>query len=292
MKRVTTSVLACSAALLIACGSAHAQCDAGWRQGPNETVPGVSDVVTCSVLWDSDGNGPLPARLVIGGTFIASQTGTPLFNIAMWDGTQWVSLAGGTNGRVDALTTLNNDLIAGGTFTVAGGQTVANVASWNGTTWSGLGAGLTGQPSGSRSVRSLTTYNGELYAGGEFTTSGVTLTRRIARFDGTNWQGLGSGITAGPLTPTVNALAVFDGQLYAGGNFAGAGGVTSQHIARWNGTTWSTPAATTVSDTVNVLRTYNNELWIGGSFLSAGGQTTRRIARYNGTSFLQAAPSF
>ena len=39
---------------------------------------------------------------------------------------------------------------------------------------------------------------------------------------------------------TVYALAVdASGNLYAGGNFTTAGGVTANYIAKWNGTSWS-----------------------------------------------------
>ena len=43
-------------------------------------------------------------------------------------------------------------------------------------------------------VSALTVYNGELIAGGDFTTAGGTRASYIARWNGATWQPLGSGM--------------------------------------------------------------------------------------------------
>src|SRR5262245_42605052 len=64
---------------------APAQCDGSWIS--QSAVPGVSGAfgsVNRSTMWDPDGNGPLPAKLVIGGNFLTA--GTVLANaIAAFD---------------------------------------------------------------------------------------------------------------------------------------------------------------------------------------------------------------
>src|SRR6187200_2485301 len=70
---------------------------------------------------------------------------------------------------------------------------------------------------------------------GQFTAAGDTLASGIATWDGTNWQPLG-GISSSP--PSISALAVYQGQLYAGGSFADNGGIPVSCIARWNGAAW------------------------------------------------------
>jgi hypothetical protein len=74
-----------------------------------------------------------------------------------------------------------------------------------------------------------------LYAGGEFATAGGINATRVARWDGTSWSALGSGIE-GPDYATVWALAL-DGQrnLYAGGLFTKAGNKGSSNFAVWHG---------------------------------------------------------
>ena len=81
--------------------------------------------------------------------------------------------------------------------------------------------------------------NGHLYAGGSFTKAGGVNARMIAKWDGESWSALGSGM-GGVDSTGVYALAVDQaGNLYAGGDFTTAGGVSVNHVARWDGTSWS-----------------------------------------------------
>ncbi len=57
-----------------------------------------------------------------------------------------------------------------------------------------------------------------LYVGGEFTIAGDVLANNIAKWDGTNWSPLGSGMQGGGST-SVSALTVYNGELIAGGYF-------------------------------------------------------------------------
>ncbi|MDO8628897.1 MAG: right-handed parallel beta-helix repeat-containing protein, partial [Phycisphaerales bacterium] len=65
-----------------------------------------------------------------------------------------------------------------------------------------------------------------------FTTAGGGSANRIAKWNGSAWSALGTGMNA-----EVYALTVFDGgtgpALYAGGIFTTAGGVSAHYIARW-----------------------------------------------------------
>jgi hypothetical protein len=76
-------------------------------------------------------------------------------------------------------------------------------------------------------VYSLAVSGGDLYAGGLFTTAGGAPATNIAKWDGTSWSALGSG-----MNNDVNALAVSGSDLYAGGYFGTAGGKVSPYIAR------------------------------------------------------------
>src|SRR5690349_16220788 len=96
--------------------------------------------------------------------------------------------------------------------------------------WSNVGMGM-----GNSSVISLATYNGQLYAGGGFTQVESHLVRRIAKWNGTAWDSLGSGTNGAVANKT---LQVYNGELYVGGGFTTAGGITVNYIARWNGTAW------------------------------------------------------
>jgi hypothetical protein len=64
-------------------------------------------------------------------------------------------------------------------------------------------------------VRAYANYNGQLYAGGDFTVIDGTSANYVARWNGSNWEAL----TGEQLPNPVTALAVFNGVLYAGGVF-------------------------------------------------------------------------
>ena len=55
--------------------------------------------------------------------------------------------------------------------------------------------------------------SGNLYIGGNFSVVGDTLANRIAKWNGTRWTGLGSG-----MNNAVRALAISGNDLYAGGD--------------------------------------------------------------------------
>jgi hypothetical protein len=95
-------------------------------------------------------------------------------------------------------------------------------------------------------VRSFATFDdgtGEaLYVGGEFGDAGGVSAPGIAKWDGTHWSALGSGLSGSALMQA-DALCVFDDgggpALYVGGSFTSAGGVPASRIAKWNGSSWS-----------------------------------------------------
>ena len=66
----------------------------------------------------------------------------------------------------------------------------------------------------------------ELYAGGDFGWAGEGPARNIAKWDGSRWSALGSGVNGG-----VFALVVAGNELFATGGFDTAGGKVSHRVA-------------------------------------------------------------
>lgn len=120
---------------------------------------------------------------------------------------------------------------------------------------------------------------GNLYIGGLFTAVGTVAANYIAKWNGSAWSSLGSGMNY-----DVRALAVSGSDVYAGGGFTTAGGVSVNHIAKWNGTAWSALDSGTNSD-VAALTVSDGDLYAGGNFTMAGGTPANRIAKWNGTSW-------
>ena len=90
-----------------------------------------------------------------------------------------------------------------------------------------------------------------------------------------NWSAVGTG-----MNNRVNALAVYNGELYAGGRFTTADGNQANHIAKWNGTNWTSLGLGT-DTTVNALKVFNGDLIVGGEFTNAGGNPANYIAKWN-----------
>src|SRR5204862_104226 len=96
----------------------------------------------------------------------------------------------GSSGNVFAIAPLpGGALIAGGSFTTAGGQPASNIAHWNGTAWSPLGAGING------SVRTIHVLpNGDVIAAGEFTQAGGGPAHVITRWNGSGRPPVRAGL--------------------------------------------------------------------------------------------------
>lgn len=246
-----------------------------------------------------DGSGP---KLYAGGAFQYPQN---LQSLARFDGTTWQSLDASAGNYVFSLMEFDDGyglrLVATGHLESAGTQGASGVAAWDGTSWSPLGDG----DGTSGPVIALATFddgNGRaLYAGGTFKSAGTTLASAIARFDGTDWSALGSGISIVSVFGAVSTGNVFalceytapaaSPALFAGGSFNRAGGNAASSIARWDGATWS-PLGLGVTVTAPALASVTAlcvhddgtgpALYVGGTFTAAGGSPASNIARWDG----------
>ncbi len=219
--------------------------------------------------------------LYAGGYFTTA--GGAATNIAKWDGSNWSALGSGMGGDypyVRALAVSGSDLYAGGDFTAAGGNTANYIAKWNGSSWSALGSGMGGDNADfSLRVHALAVSGSDLYAGGNFTTAGGGPATNIAKWDGSSWSALGSGMDY-----EVSALAVSGGDLYAGGYFTTAGGSAANSIAKWNGSSW-TALGSGIDNVVHALAVSGSNVYAGGLFWTAGGSAANNIAKWNGSSW-------
>ena len=282
--------VATAAGLLMAfagAGTAMAQCDGLWPAtfgNPGATrTNGTSANIATSLLWDRDGEGPLPAQLVVGGTFNTID-GQAINNIALWDGSTWQAVGGGTNSQVLGLLPIagpngTTDLIAIGSFSLAGGTSVTGVARWNGTAWTRVGSAL---PSGMGSAQVFAIaqqQSGQLVISGRW---GSSVPNVAVLNETTNsWQGIGATLNQSP-----NALAVTaDGSLYAGGPAFTISGTNVGGVVRWTGSGWERPGSG-VNGTVFALRALSDgRLAVGGTFTNffAGIGTPGRIALWRRT---------
>lgn len=270
-------------------------CDPDWLPTFGGSL-GMNGPVGAVTIFD-DGTGP---ALYAAGDFTIAG-GVPANNIAKWSGDSWSPVGAGTNGPIASLLVYDDGngpaLYVGGEFTTAGFLNASGIAKWTGAAWSPLGAGV----SGSTGVYILAIFDDgsgdgpALYAGGNFSVIGGVAAKRIAKWNGSAWSAVGSGVSGGVL-PFVQALTVFDDgsgngpALYVGGFFTLAGGVSANNIAKWDGRSW-TPIGTGTDAAVYDIEIFDDgsgdgeEVYAAGAFTSAGGVAANRVAKWDGVAW-------
>jgi hypothetical protein len=229
-------------------------------------------------------------EIYIGGNFTKAGE-VSANNVARWDGNNWHALGNGIphTGATAIVYTLavtaGGKLYAGGQFATAGNGNANNVAVWNGNDWARLGD--IGSRGTNSTVYALAASGNEIFAGGIFTIAGNISANGVAKWDGAQWSRLGTTLTNGVTGGSAYALAVLDELLFTGGDFATAGNIPAQNIARWNITTgaWSAFAQGVNGKVQSIAGNYFGEVVAGGLFTSASGTPVNRIARWNGNAW-------
>jgi len=278
------SLLFWSGSLLVAGDISFGQSDKGWAIG-RHVVRWDGSQWHGMGLQEIDGNARSLAvvggDLYVGGSFeLPSNMGSNIDGVLRWTGSTWMPLGFSESGTlassVYAIVEFDGQLVAAGTFGYGGsGPTstdLSRIARWSGSQWLALGSN--GGYGLSAYATSLAVWNGSLYVGGNFTSANAggdqiqVAASRIARWDGSNWFGLGSGVDG-----RVESLLAMDDALYVGGRFAAAGGAPAAGIARWNGSTWQAVANALIGSTQyenipSVLAIASGEagVMVGGDF--------------------------
>jgi uncharacterized repeat protein (TIGR01451 family) len=103
------------------------------------------------------------------------------------------------------------------------------------------------------------------------------------------WNPLGKGVSSESTTdPFVYDLAVSGSYMYAAGWLTSAtnkGGwnVTVNHIAKWDGTTWTPLGAGVIGLYAGAVAVSGNDVYVGGDFSQAGDVRTNNVAKWNGS---------
>jgi hypothetical protein len=260
---------AAGATIGLLCGAvSQAQVCGEWV--PTGGLPGVDGRVSSCVVWDADGSGPEPESLIVSGNFrIAGDVAVR--GLALWDGTRWYEF-----GNVSA-----NDFFDAAAMFVHGGELFA--ARFNGVyrlvggRWERLGPSI-------NSVRAITEYGGEIVIGGVFTSIDGASINHVARWDGTAWRPLGTGVDG-----TVLAFREWNGELLVGGQFLAAGGSPVNLIAAWNGATWHALgggiARAALGDSVNAITEFEGRPVVSTTVPS------QMVARWDGEAWIPLDPT-
>jgi hypothetical protein len=273
---------------------------ASWAAPPGGAVDGPVFELTI------DGD-----ELLVGGAF-TSIGGIGAARVAAWDGEAWHAmdlpdgLAAYALARGD-----DGELYVGGAIAdILSG--VGGVARWDGAAWQLVGGGLSmyGWPG---VVTDLVAHDGEIAATGCFSGAGgpegaeeTEPARALALWDGVSWRAADDG-SSGVLGPWFQPGAcgdeglgtglwdvshqrlASDGEtLFVGGDFPGAGGVSSVAIAGWADGAWQAQGepGLGISGSIDELAGAGegcDEVYGLGTFSHAGGDATgSRLVRFTG----------
>lgn len=135
---------------------------------------------------------------------------------------------------------------------------------------------------GSSSVSAIERFGNDLVFGGTFTEVNSVSANRIAKWDGSTWSALGSGLDG-----FVSCMEVYNNELYVAGDFTMAGGVSVSHIAKWDGSSWSDVdgGMTGSSGFIHDMVVHDGKLYVCGQFGEIGGSTSDNFAYWDGTSW-------
>jgi trimeric autotransporter adhesin len=214
---------------------------------------------------------PQPAIMGVDATNFPPD-GTPSFAPALGRGRE--QLPSGQSSGVRAIAASGSDVLAGGTFTNAGGVDRRNLAAMDLATGmpTAFNPPMRGQFSGLVSVESLAlTSDGLVWAGGNFLTEGPDARAQLAAFD-PNTGAIASfhrdpsgGVLEGVVELVASGVTV-----YVAGSFTSVGGVPRRNIAAVTNVPGETgtvlPFDVDVNGTVRALALAGDTLYLGGNF--------------------------
>ncbi len=228
--------------------------------------------------------------------FYTRDCGTNANYINKWDGTTTTAVGTGLPDPGHRISNIGSDR-----YVAKYEQAVDTnwVYKWDGTNYVKFGAPvyLTTAVAGfskTPSIYDIVEYRGDIIISGEFDWADGKHISGVARWTGSTWDSLGTGL-GGYLTPAPSnvmyphQMMVYQDTLYVVGNFVTAGGTTVNGVAKWDGIQWHA-MDDGFNQNVYAIAVYNSEIYAAGGFTKTGTTTMRHIAKWNGSSWV--SPGF
>lgn len=238
-------------------------------------------------------------KLYVGGTF-SKDFGNLPGNIAAGNGIMQYDLATGTwddliggirsssgaGGSVRDIALFQGSVYAGGSFAkrTPDGEFCNSLLAWDGQNWDNLGEGI----NDAGQIYEMASYNGEIIVAGNFSKVDDKEIPRIAKWNpSTGWDTIAPGLFGNNTSNSgvyPYALHVQGPELYIGGQFGGAGNVTSTGILRYNmiaktWTSWGSGLGGVNTPRVNDFVEFQGELYMAGYFTEINGSPITHIAK-------------
>lgn len=266
--------------------------DAGTPHGQQRRPHYPYDMVVADI------NGTGSPLLVAAGAAAVNRPDWPI--VGAYDGTDWVALdgpgtpTGSTRFAASVAAASDGALYAAFRDGASSDSAILYVSRRTPIGWDRLNPAGSGFPAGNflpDDVQLLMADVGgddQLFIYGAFTTADGNPIAGIARWNGTAWASLGSGLTASttPDAFRANAVAFDDGsgqKIFVAGTFSAAGGVsTPQGVATWDGVAWSNASAGLGA----VASSESYRFFVSGNAIFAmkrGGFSGDTVYRWNGS---------
>lgn len=213
----------------------------------------------------------------------------PVSSVAAFYNGGWHSYGNfGASDLVRRVKVLDGELYAIGSYLYADGQLCNGVAKRVGGQWVPVGDLQVLWPQNPPDIHDAVVYQNHLYVSGILNLA-PNNAKGIIRYDGQAWSAPGGGIFGGSAAGL--AMAVYEDELYVGGNFYQAGGNAGHMIQRWNGSEWHavgghlTNASNdfTTSARCDGFLAYEDKLLVAGGFKHAGGVPAETFAIWDGS---------
>ena len=212
---------------------------------------------------------PGPMTVIDGDLYLTGQfnsiSGVPARCIARWDGTQWHALPGTLPAyNPDSMASIGEivpigDTLFMGCFVIDSLGELRTIARYFDGQWEFLpdpGGGL-------YFLTDIDSFQGKLYAAGNFSKYNEHSGHNIAYWDNGHWNEVGGGANN-----TIYDIQTHNGRLWAVGQFTDIGGVPAPHVAAWDGTDWCAIDAEFLGGHFPMLmQFFHDTLYVGRQFI-------------------------
>ncbi len=195
---------------------------------------------------------------------------------------------------------VSNSLFVGGQYKrVFNGDTIVGIGQYKNGQWFRMGDGVDWLKSFPwctncipNPVNSIIRYKDTIYITGMFLTSGNYTVNGIAKWNGTKWLPLKTGLKdsdVGPGSGIGYKFKIYNNDLYLTGAFDSVCGVAAHSLAKFDGVNWSAVnnlprIYPTNSNFVYDVEFFNGEIYAGG--IMDNGTTLKDIVKWNGTAWV------
>ncbi len=186
-------------------------------------------------------------------------------------------LQAGPNHQVNAIIDFQGRTIIGGQFSQCGASVSPRIAQYDDALpphlrWQSMGEGFNG------TVKTLSVFDGKLFAGGYFQFSGSTEVGPFAFWDGSHWQQVSDS-----LNDYVLQLVTGNNELFILTNLD-----SQRYVHSWNGTELTLIAE--ADTTIQGMMYDGQTLWLHGDFHAVNGVAADYLAAWDGTQ-IQPGPT-